>query len=135
VAGQDAYGNAWREYSPATLAELRATGRPVFVDFTAAWCLTCKVNEQVVFSSREVRDAFASRGVVLLRADWTSRDDDITRALASFGRSGVPLYLLYGSTDAAPQVLPSLLTRGIVLEALAKLGSLERAEIEEATES
>ena len=133
-AGDDLYGNTWREYSPAALAELLAAGNPVFVDFTAAWCLTCKVNEHVVFSSREVRDAFASRGVVLLRADWTSRDDDITRALASFGRSGVPLYLLYGSTDVAPQILPSVLTRGIVLEALSKLGR-RPSEIEEATES
>lgn len=117
-AEEDLYGNAWRPYSAATLAELRASGSPVFVDFTAAWCLTCKVNEHVVFSSREVREAFAERGVALLRADWTSRDDEITRALASFGRSGVPLYVLYGHDDE-PRILPSVLTRGIVLEALA----------------
>jgi len=118
----DAYGIAWRDYSAATLADLRAQGTPVFVDFTAAWCLTCKVNEHVVFSSSEVRDAFASRDVAMLRADWTSRDDEITRALASFGRSGVPLYVLYGGAEDEPHVLPSVLTRGIVLEALAKLG-------------
>jgi thiol:disulfide interchange protein DsbD len=118
----DAYGIAWRDYSAATLAELRAAGTPVFVDFTAAWCLTCKVNEHVVFSSAEVRDAFAARDVAMLRADWTSRDDEITRALAAFGRSGVPLYVLYGGAEDDPQVLPSVLTRGIVLEALEKLG-------------
>ncbi len=117
---RDLYGNAWRPYSAAALAELRAAGSPVFVDFTAAWCLTCKVNEHVVFSSEEVREAFAERGVALLRADWTSRDDEITRALASFGRSGVPLYVLYGAGEE-PRILPSILTRGIVLEALAEL--------------
>ncbi|MEW6272791.1 MAG: thioredoxin family protein [Thermodesulfobacteriota bacterium] len=121
VGEHDLYGNAWRPWSAATLAELRAAGSPVFVDFTAAWCLTCKVNEHVVFSSPEVRDAFAERGIALLRADWTSRDDEITRALASFGRSGVPLYVLYGRDDAAPRILPSVLTRGVVLEALAQV--------------
>lgn len=117
----DAYGIAWRPYSRAALAELRAARTPVFVDFTAAWCLTCKVNEHVVFSSREVRDAFAARDVAMLRADWTSRDDEITHALASFGRSGVPLYVLYGS-GAEPVVLPSVLTRGMILDALQKIG-------------
>jgi len=118
----DAYGIPWRDYSAAALAELRAAGTPVFVDFTAAWCLTCKVNEHVVFSSAEVRDAFAAREVAMLRADWTSRDDEITRALASFGRSGVPLYVLYGGATDEPHVLPSVLTRGIVLDALERLG-------------
>ncbi|MBM4247598.1 MAG: DUF255 domain-containing protein, partial [Deltaproteobacteria bacterium] len=121
AGAKGAYGIAWRPYSSAALAELRAARTPVFVDFTAAWCLTCKVNEHVVFSSRDVRDAFAARDVAMLRADWTSRDDEITRALASFGRSGVPLYVLYGS-GAEPVVLPSVLTRGMILDALQKIG-------------
>jgi thiol:disulfide interchange protein DsbD len=120
---RDAYGIAWQRYSTGAVSALRAAGRPVFVDFTAAWCLTCKVNEHVVFSSAEIRDAFAARHVAMLRADWTSRDDEITRALESFGRSGVPLYVLWDGRDAAPQILPSVLTRGIVLDALTKLGT------------
>jgi thiol:disulfide interchange protein DsbD len=121
AAERDAYGIAWRDYSEQTLATLRAAGTPVFVDFTAAWCLTCKVNEHLVFSSPQVRDAFAAREVAMLRADWTSRDDEITRALASFGRSGVPLYVLYGAAGSEPQVLPSVLTRGVVLDALDRI--------------
>lgn len=121
VAHEDAYGIPWREYSASLLDELRAAGTPVFVDFTADWCLTCKVNEHVVFSSAEVRDAFAARDVAMLRADWTSRDAEITRALASFGRSGVPLYVLYGA-GAEPVVLPTVLTRGTVLAALDEIG-------------
>ncbi|HEY8515311.1 MAG TPA: thioredoxin family protein [Candidatus Binatia bacterium] len=127
-AEHDLYGNVWQPWSEAAVERLLASGTPVFVDFTAAWCLTCKVNEHVVFSSQEVRDAFAERGVALLRADWTSRDDTITRALASFGRSGVPLYVLYPESGAEPVILPSVLTRGIVLDALAQVGESRRAE-------
>ena len=81
--------------APHRLAELRAAGTPVFVDVTAAWCITCLVNERVALRSAAVTDAFARKGVVTLKADWTTRDPVITRVLASFGRNGVPLYLLY----------------------------------------
>jgi thiol:disulfide interchange protein len=110
---------AWVDWSEQRLASLRAEGRPVFVDFTAAWCLTCQVNEQVVFSSQQVRDRFAALGVVPMRADWTRSDPQITRALAGFGRSSVPLNVIAGS--GTPEVLPSVLTPGIVLEALDRL--------------
>jgi len=112
---------AWADWSEERVAQLRAEKRAVFVDFTAAWCLSCQVNERIVFSSREVRERFAALGVVPLRADWTRADPAITRALQSFGRSGVPLNVLYAPQLAQPIVLPAVLTPGIVLEALQPL--------------
>ena len=109
---------AWQDWSPEKFAQLRAEKRWVFVDFTAAWCLTCQVNERLIFSSRAVRERFASLGVVPLRADWTRADPAITRALESFGRSGVPLNVIAGPDGSAPIVLPAVLTPGTVLEAL-----------------
>jgi thiol:disulfide interchange protein DsbD len=127
TAGGDEHGVAWEAYSPDRLAALRAAGRPVFVDFTAAWCITCQVNERVVFGSAAVRDAFREHGVVPMRADWTSQDPEITRALASFGRSGVPLAVLYpGDATAAPLVQPTILTPGVVLAALDQIVGDER---------
>lgn len=118
-------GSGWEPYTPARLAELRAQGVPVFVNFTAAWCITCLVNERVALQGQAVREGFARERVVYLKADWTSRSPGITRALGSFERSGVPLYLLYprgrGPGSDRPRVLPQLLTEGIVLEALRDL--------------
>ena len=113
-------GSNWESYTPARLAELRSTGTPVFVNFTAAWCITCLVNERAVLSNDDVRDALEGKSVVYLKADWTNRDPAITTALESFGRSGVPLYVLYGS-DGRPQVQPQILTPGGFLKALAAL--------------
>ncbi|WP_287131327.1 protein-disulfide reductase DsbD, partial [Candidatus Cyanaurora vandensis] len=110
----------WEVYTQERVAQLRQTRTPVFIDFTAAWCLSCQVNERIALNSAEVRAAFQKQGVVLLKADWTTRDSRITQALAQFGRSGVPLYVLYG--PAGTQVLPEVLTPGIVIAALAKLG-------------
>jgi thiol:disulfide interchange protein DsbD len=106
-------------YSAAKLAQLRSVNRPVFVDATAAWCITCLVNEKVALSSPLVRDAFARKHVAYLVADWTSRNPEITALLAAHGRSGVPLYLYYapGAADAA--VLPQVLTEGEVLKWIA----------------
>jgi thiol:disulfide interchange protein len=98
-------------------AEL-AQGHPVFVDFTAAWCLTCKFNEKNVLNSTEVRDAFAQHGVTRIVADWTTGDPEITKLLQQFGRPGVPLYVLYPGKSAEPIVFPELLTKSIVLEKL-----------------
>ncbi|MFH1725320.1 MAG: thioredoxin family protein [Elusimicrobiota bacterium] len=112
----------WRPYSDEGLAKLRRRGRPVFLDFTAAWCVTCQVNERVALGSDEVARAFREKGVAALRADWTSRDPAVTRALARYGRSGVPLYVLYGpSADAPAAILPAVLTPGIVLDALREI--------------
>jgi thiol:disulfide interchange protein len=112
----------WEEFSPAAIQAHRAEGRPVFVDFTAAWCISCQVNERLALQASAVRRAFAERDVALLKADWTRRDPEITRALAEFGRIGVPLYVLYPADPTAPpRVLPELLTPRIVLDALANL--------------
>jgi thiol:disulfide interchange protein DsbD len=106
----------WEKWSAERQGELLAQGRPVFVDFTADWCLTCQVNEQVAFTE-EVRDRLEAGDVALLRADWTLRDDAITRALAVHGRQGVPLYVLYDRAGRA-RILPQLLSPSIVLAAL-----------------
>ncbi|WP_031555735.1 protein-disulfide reductase DsbD family protein [Parvularcula oceani] len=97
-------------YGEERLAELRAEGVPVFVDFTAAWCVTCQVNKQTVLNRREVIDAFHERGVRYMVADWTVQDPEITRALEAQGRSGVPLYLYYAPGAEAARVLPQVLS-------------------------
>jgi thiol:disulfide interchange protein DsbD len=118
-------GAAWEPYSPRRLAELRAQGSPVFVNFTAAWCITCLVNERVALRSPAVTEAFARKGVVYLKADWTRRSAEIASVLQSFGRSGVPLYVVYPSRAGRavapePLVLPQILTEGTIIEAIDK---------------
>jgi thiol:disulfide interchange protein len=115
-------GLTWEPYSAQRLDALRAEGKPVFVDFTAAWCLSCKFNETMTLNSKSVREKFKSSDVVLMKGDWTRNDPEITRALAEFGRNGVPLYVLYGRDPVAvPQILPEVLTPGIVIGALERL--------------
>jgi thiol:disulfide interchange protein DsbD len=110
----------WQPWSPALVAQLQKEGRPVYVDFTARWCVTCQANKDVVFhSTKRVLDEFAREKVALVRADWTSNDPAITAELARFGRSSVPFDLLYLPGRADPVVLPSVLTPAIVLDALA----------------
>jgi thiol:disulfide interchange protein DsbD len=109
----------WQPYSPDALRAAQASGEPVFVDFTAAWCVTCQVNKKLVLETEVVRRGFEQKQVKLIRADWTNRDTDITAALARLGRSGVPAYALYaGQVDAPPRLLPEILTRDLVLGAL-----------------
>ncbi|MGA2444469.1 MAG: thioredoxin family protein [Opitutaceae bacterium] len=108
----------WEKWSPETVAKLRAEGKTLYVDFTARWCATCQSNKAVVFSSQKVRDALRAHGVVLLKADWTSRDPQITEALAAFHRSAVPFDLIYAPGRPDPVVLPELLTPDTVLDAL-----------------
>lgn len=122
AASPNGAGVQWEPWSEARVAQLRAEGRPVFIDFTAAWCLTCKVNERVAFSSAEVVRIVGERNVAMLKADWTRRDAAITRALASFGRSGVPLYVLYeADPSAAPRLLPEILSPRILIDTFSKL--------------
>ena len=111
----------WQPYTPERLDRLLAEGRIVFIDFTAEWCWTCKINERAVLEDVDVRTRFAELGVATVKADWTNRNPEITRLLRSFGRSGVPLYVVYPGKGEDPIVLPELITASIVLE------SLERA--------
>ncbi len=107
-------------FSEARLAQLRAAGTPVFVDFTADWCLICKVNESVAINTDATRDAFAQAGVVTLTGDWTRQDPAITRFLARHGRNSIPFYLFY-APDAEPQLLPQVLTPTILGETAQRL--------------
>jgi thiol:disulfide interchange protein DsbD len=109
-------------YSAERLNELRSQGKPVFLNMTAAWCISCLVNEKVALSQRSVVDTFKRSGITYLKGDWTNRDPEITRMLAEFGRSGVPLYVFYPAgpgNSTKPVVLPQILTSEIVTQAVA----------------
>ena len=111
---------AYEPFTAARLAALETAGKPVFVNLTADWCITCLINERVTLDNERVRRAFAVRGIVALKGDWTNRDPEISALLQQFGRSGVPLYLLY-SRKGAPVILPQILTAASVLDALHKV--------------
>jgi thiol:disulfide interchange protein DsbD len=128
VTGPGAEGKAipgalpWETFSEARLAELVGQGKPVFIDFTADWCLSCKVNEKVAFGSADVTRKFLDLKMPMLKADWTLRDEAIAQALAKYGRNSIPLYVLYSGNGMNDYViLPEVLSPGIVLEALGKL--------------
>ncbi|RDJ20189.1 thiol:disulfide interchange protein [Bosea caraganae] len=113
-------------WSPERVAALQAQGRPVFVNFTAAWCITCLANERVSLSRQEVKDAFASLKVAYLKADWTNRDKLIAQTLAEHGRAGVPLYLFYpASKGAQAEILPQLLTTDMLITAAERAAGRE----------
>ncbi|MFO1359130.1 protein-disulfide reductase DsbD family protein [Plasticicumulans sp.] len=112
--------SAAEPYSAARLAGLRAAGRPVFVNLTAAWCITCLVNERTTLSSDTVRAAFAAGGVAYLKGDWTRRDAAIGAYLASFGRDGLPFYAFYPAGGGEPRLLPPVLSPALVVEAIGK---------------
>ena len=114
----------WQSFSPAAIEQAQAQGRPVFVDFTAAWCLSCQVNERSVLHDAMIERELSAQHYVLLRADWTRYDPEITRQLASVNRSGVPTYVLYpAKANGQARVLPELLTRSTVIDALKQPGS------------
>lgn len=117
----------WQPWSEAAVAQSLAQGRPVFVDFTAAWCVTCQINKKSTLSNSEVLADFAAHQVTLMRADWTRRDPTITAALTALGRSGVPVYVLH-APGKAPLVLSELLSVSKIKEALATLPAADPAK-------
>ncbi|MEZ5701677.1 MAG: thioredoxin family protein, partial [Burkholderiaceae bacterium] len=113
-------GLSWEPWTPEKQATLLTAGRPVFVDFTAAWCVTCQYNKRTTLSDGEVLADLAAKNVALLRADWTRRDPAVTKALAALGRNGVPVYVLL-QQGAAPVVMSEVLSADDVRGALATL--------------
>jgi thiol:disulfide interchange protein DsbD len=117
-------GIDWVTYTPNALEALRAQGKPVFLDFTASWCLTCQFNERTAINVPSVRKILKEKGITAMKGDWTNSDPAITAALKSFGRVGVPLAVFYpAGKGSEPMVLPELLTEKIVLEAIGKSGN------------
>lgn len=112
----------WQQYSPELVNRLKSEGKPFFLDFTADWCTSCKANELVALSRPDVLKKFQDLEVTLVKADWTKKDDVIARALAEYGRAGVPLYVLYKGEGQEPVLLPEVLLPGTVLEALDQIG-------------
>ena len=120
IAASSTASQGWIAYSKSGIEERNAAGTPVFVDFTAAWCVTCQVNKKLVLESGSIRQAFAAKRVTLMRGDWTRRDAEISAALAELGRNGVPVYALFA--PGKPVVLlPEILREQIVLDALKEL--------------
>jgi thiol:disulfide interchange protein DsbD len=118
VAAETQTQGGWQPFTPQLLEAELKQGHPVFVDFTAAWCLTCKFNEAKVLEASAVRDAFQRLGVTKIKADWTNADPAITKILKQFGRPGVPMYVLYPGNHAEPILFPELLTQNLILEKL-----------------
>jgi thiol:disulfide interchange protein/DsbC/DsbD-like thiol-disulfide interchange protein len=128
VSGEAQVGSdgmlVWAPYSQAAIDSAQAGGHPVFIDFTAAWCLSCQVNERIVLKTAEVQKALRDHKFTLLKADWTNEDPDISAKLASVNRAGVPTYVVYpGAVGSRADVLPELLTKDLVLKAIERDGS------------
>lgn len=111
-------GINWVDFSPALVEDYRKQGRAVFIDFTASWCLSCQVNDRLVFKNQKVIDKFNDLDIVPIKADWTNRDEDVTKALEEFGKNSIPLYVMYGPDAKEPVILPEIITPKIVLNAL-----------------
>jgi len=115
----------WQAYDPVRLNELQRNGQAVLVNFTAAWCITCLVNEKVAISRPTVQSQLREQGVVYMKADWTNKDPRITEMLNRYGRNGVPLYLLFPGNGQDALVLPNILTVGILTDALQQVAARE----------
>ncbi|AXC14842.1 Cytochrome c-type biogenesis protein DsbD, protein-disulfide reductase [Acidisarcina polymorpha] len=122
--------STWEAFTPQLIDGYRAQGKPVLVDFTASWCLSCQVNERVVLDREDVQKRLHDSGIALVRADWTRHDETIAQTLAALGRSGVPTYVLYpGGSGDQPKILPEVLTTGIVFDALDELKLSKQAKL------
>ena len=119
-AWQEPDSLAWETFSPEKLSSLQQQSRPVFIDFTAKWCLTCLVNEKTALSSKAFKRLVNEQNITLLKADWTSKDTYITSALAQYGRNSVPLYVYYDGMNPQPTILPQLLTVHLLKQYLQK---------------
>ncbi|KYG69497.1 hypothetical protein AZI87_09970 [Bdellovibrio bacteriovorus] len=108
--------DSWKTFSKESVAQDIAAGKAVFIDFTAAWCITCQVNKKLVLHTSEVQSAFTANSVQLYQADWTDKNPAITEALAGYGRNSLPLYVYYAAGSNRPLLLPEILTKGIILE-------------------
>jgi thiol:disulfide interchange protein DsbD len=114
-------GITWEPFTLDRLESYLKANRTVFLDFTAEWCLTCKVNEKAVLADRAVAEKFRQHNVIAMKADWTNGNETITRLLQKFGRSGVPLYVVFpAGRPNEPIVLPEVITTGVVLSAIEK---------------
>ena len=118
-ASPQSISGIWQSFSLEKLSDFKDNQKPVFVNFTAAWCISCQVNEQVVFQNQEVLDKIKSSDMKMLKADWTNRDDEIGQVLKSYGRAGVPLYLYFAPGRQQPLILPEILTPTIFLNKVA----------------
>jgi thiol:disulfide interchange protein len=119
-AAQAPVAAGWQAWEPGKVDQLLASGQPVFVDFTAAWCVTCQLNKKTTLANADVLADFNTKKVQLLRADWTRRDPAITQALAALGRQGVPVYVLY-KPGSAPVVMSEILSPGALRSAISQL--------------
>jgi thiol:disulfide interchange protein DsbD len=108
-------GIAWQDYSPMAVAQARQSGHGVFIDFTAAWCINCQVNDRLVLENVQVTKAFKHQGIIAFKGDWTKYDPAITRGLASFGRDSIPVYIYYPPGAAAPVILPQVITPKMIV--------------------
>jgi thiol:disulfide interchange protein DsbD len=122
TATANAVGITWEPFSPDRVEAARKAGQPVFIDFTAAWCANCILNERTVLNTTAIGAAFKEKKVLTLKADWTDFDPVITEWLKKFDRIGVPVYVLYRPGEEAPVVFPELLKQKLVLDALALIG-------------
>jgi thiol:disulfide interchange protein/DsbC/DsbD-like thiol-disulfide interchange protein len=118
VSAEAQMQGGWQPFTPQLLAAEIKQGHAIFIDFTAAWCLTCKFNEAKVLEAAAVRDAFQRHGITKIKADWTNADPAITKILKQFGRPGVPMYVLYPGNHAEPILFPEVLTQNMILEKL-----------------